>query len=173
MFEKRKIRKAIETLEKAGYRRRDIYVFMIFNFKLSYAEMKKKLPDLSRFEMQCLRRISAVGEVTVRQVQAALPERPGYSTVRKIFERLETKGAIRRVRRDGRAWIYTSIVPASAMIRKEVRRLIDSLFDGQAAPLIAQIADMDELSIEDLREIEKQRVVGDSRRSKSSRRERQ
>jgi predicted transcriptional regulator len=41
------------------------------------------------------------------------------------------------------------------MIRKEVRRLLDALFDGEAAPLVAHLADMNELTLDDLREIEK------------------
>jgi BlaI family penicillinase repressor len=116
--------------------------------------MKQALPDLSRFEMQVLRRLWSHGEATVREVQEALPDAPGYSTVRKIFERLEEKKAVERVRQDGNAWVYRSAVPAPAMIRKEIRRFLDTLFDGSGAPLVAHLADMDALSLEDLEEAE-------------------
>jgi len=114
----------------------------------------RSLPELSRFELQCLRALWARGEASVKDVQAALPEAPGYSTVRKIFERLEEKGAVERVRREGRAWIYRSRVSAPAMIRKEIRRLMDALFDGQAAPLVSHLADMNAISLADLKALE-------------------
>ena len=113
------------------------------------------LPQLSRFELQCLRCLWSAGEGTVRQVHERLDDPPSYSTVRKIFERLETKGAVERVRLEGKAWVYRSTVSASSMIRQEVRRLLDSLFDGSAGELVAQLAEMDEISLGDLRRLER------------------
>ena len=117
--------------------------------------MKRGLPNLSRFEMQCLRRLWSRKEATVRAVHDDIPDPPSYSTVRKIFERLEEKGAIERVRLDGKAWVYRSAVSSSRMIKKEIRQFLDTLFDGSAGPLVSYLADMDALSIEDLNEIEK------------------
>ena len=114
-----------------------------------------RLPDLSRFELQCLRLLWTRGEASVRQLHEDLQDPPTYSTVRKIFERLEEKGAIKRVRREGKAWIYRAAVPRSTMMRKEILRFIDTAFDGSAAGLVAQLAEMNKLGIEDLREIEK------------------
>ncbi len=116
--------------------------------------MSRSLPDLSRFEMQCLRRLWDRGEASVREIHDDLPAEVSYSTVRKIFERLEGKGAVVRVRQEGKAVIYRSRVPASAMIRKEISRFLETLFDGSAAPLISHLADMDVVSLEDLRELE-------------------
>ncbi len=112
------------------------------------------LPDLSRFELQCLRKLWNRGEATVRDIHGDLDDPPSYSTVRKIVERLEEKGAIERVRRESQAWVYRSAVSSSAMLRKEVRRFLDAAFDGAAAPLVAQLADMNEFTVEDLRELE-------------------
>ena len=78
------------------------------------------------------------------------------ATVRKILERLEDKGAVARVRMDGKAVVYRSRVKPSAMIRKEIGRLLDTFFDGAAAPLVAHLADMQAVTIEDLRELEAQ-----------------
>jgi len=116
--------------------------------------MARSLPQLSRFELQCLRRLWSRREATVRQIQQDLPGGPGYSTYRKIFERLEAKGAVERVRLEGRAWIYRSTVSPSGMIRREVRRLIDGLFDGRGGPLIAHLADMEAITLADLRACE-------------------
>jgi predicted transcriptional regulator len=129
-----------------------------------------KVPELSRFELQCLGKLWSLGHASIREVHAALDDAPSYSTVKKIFERLEEKGAVQRVRRDGKAWVYRSTVKPRAMIRKEVRRLLDALFDGEAAPLVAHLADTDELSLDDLREIERTLKQERSARRKTTRR---
>ena len=116
--------------------------------------MKKTLPDLSRFEMQCLQKLWMRREASIRDIHGDLSDPPSYSTVRKIFERLEEKGAVRRERLDGRAWIYRSAVSPPDMIRREIHRLIDMLFDGSAMPLVTHLADMKAVSIEDLQALE-------------------
>ncbi len=113
-----------------------------------------RLPDVSRFELQCLRRLWELGEGTVRQVHSQLPDAPSYSTVRKIVERLEEKGAVRRVRLDGRAWVYRPAVSAAAMLRKEVREFLGVAFDGTATPLVSHLIDMEALTLDDLRLLE-------------------
>ena len=116
--------------------------------------MKKTLPDLSRFELQCLQKLWMRREASIRDIHRDLTDPPRYSTVRKIFERLEEKGAVRRERLEGRAWIYRSAVSPPDMIRREIRRLIDMLFDGAAMPLVAHLAEMEAVSIEDLQVLE-------------------
>ena len=123
-----------------------------------------RVPELSRFELQCLGKLWSLGAGSIREVHESLEEAPSYSTVKKIFERLEDKGAVERVRRDGKAWVYRSVVKPRAMIRKELRRLMDALFDGEAVPLVAHLAEMDELSLEDLREVERTLRQGKSSR---------
>ena len=114
----------------------------------------KTLPDLSRFELQCLRILARIEEATIREIHDELNEPPTYSTVKKIVERLEGKGAVRRVVKRDKAWVYAPTVSAPAMVRKEVRRFLDTLFDGAPAGLIAHLADTDEITLDDLREIE-------------------
>jgi len=136
--------------------------------------LSHSLPDLSRFEIQCLRRLWERGEASVREIHGDLPNAPSYSTVRKIFERLEAKGAVERVGQDGKAVVYRSRVPASAMIQKEISRFLDTLFDGSATSLVSCLADMDAVSLEDLRELEKHLADGqddDREDSRDNRRE--
>ena len=93
---------------------------------------------------------------TVREIRQDLTNPPSYSTVKKIVERLEEKGAVVRVRKAGRAWVYRSSISPSAMIRKEIHRFLETVFDGAASSLIAHLADMKEVTMDDLREIEEQ-----------------
>jgi BlaI family penicillinase repressor len=112
------------------------------------------LPDLSRFELQCLRRLWNRREGTVRDIHRDLRNAPSYSTVRKIIERLEEKGAVKRIRMEGKAWVYRPAVSRSAMVHKEIRRFLDVLFDGAGPALVSQLAEMEEISLDDLRELE-------------------
>jgi len=118
--------------------------------------MTAKLPDLSRFELQCLRLVWERGEASARDVHAALPDPPSYSTVRTILARLEEKGAVVRERREGKAWVYRSELDPAAVRRREVGRFLETLFGGRAGGLVATLADMDALGVEDLRALERQ-----------------
>jgi BlaI family penicillinase repressor len=129
-----------------------------------------RLPDLSRFEWQCLKLLWERGRASARELHEDLGGAPSYSTVRKIIERLEEKGAVERAGRAGKAWVYRPVVSRARMVRKEVRRFLESVFDGSAAPLVAQLADMDELSLDDLRELEGRLEEG-SRKESAGRRE--
>ena len=48
------VKQAIELLEEAGYDREDIYIFMIYNHVLSYAEMKQKLEACRRWRVRVI-----------------------------------------------------------------------------------------------------------------------
>ena len=117
--------------------------------------MARSLPQLSRFELQVLRLLWARSEASVADLHGDIPDAPSYSTIRKIVERLEQKRAIERVRVDGQAVIYRAAVPRTAVIRHEIRRFLDVMFDGSAAPLVAQLAEMDALSLDDLKDLER------------------
>jgi len=48
------VKQAIELLEKAGYERKHIYIFMIYNHALSYREMKQKLEACRRWGVRVI-----------------------------------------------------------------------------------------------------------------------
>jgi len=122
--------------------------------------MARSLPQLSRFELQVLRLLWTRSEASVSELHGDIPDAPSYSTIRKIVERLESKGAIERVRVDGQAVVYRAAVPRTAVIRHEIRRFLDVLFDGAAAPLVAHLAEMDAVTLDDLKELERQITPG-------------
>jgi len=117
--------------------------------------MARTLPQLSRFELQVLRLLWTRNEASVSDLHGDIPDAPSYSTIRKIIERLESKGAIERVRVDGQAVVYRAAFPRTAVIRHEIRRFLDVLFDGSAAPLVAHLAEMDAVTLDDLKHLER------------------
>lgn len=74
-------------------------------------------------------------------------------TVKTLLSRLVEKGAL-KTEADGRRYLYQPTVDEQAYQNKEAGRLIDKLFGGRAAPLVAQLADARGLSDEDIEELE-------------------
>jgi hypothetical protein len=52
------------------------------------------------------------------------------------------------------------------MLRKEIKRFLTVVFDGSAAPLVSQLANMDELTLEDLKAVEEQLAKREAQRRK-------
>jgi len=75
------------------------------------------------------------------------------STVKTMLSRLEAKGVLRHDEH-GRRYLYTPLVAQEKYARSESRRLVDRLFGGRAAPLVAQLAAGDGLSQDDIAELE-------------------
>lgn len=75
-------------------------------------------------------------------------------TVKTLLSRLVQKGAL-ATEPDGRRFLYTPLMARSAYVGGESRRLVDRLFGGRAAPLLAHLADAEALTPEDIAEIER------------------
>ena len=110
---------------------------------------------LSKLELRILEALWAHGKASIREIHGAFPEpRPAYTTIQTIVYRMETKNALRRVQRIGNADIFEPMV-ARDITRNRVLDEILSFFGGQAAPMMAQLADAGRLTPEDVRELEK------------------
>jgi predicted transcriptional regulator len=74
-------------------------------------------------------------------------------TVKTMLGRLLTKGALAH-EEDGRRYLYRPVVARDHYVAGESRRLVDRLFGGRAAPLVAHLAQGDGLSADDIAELE-------------------
>lgn len=74
-------------------------------------------------------------------------------TVKTMLGRLLAKGALAH-EEDGRRYLYRPTVARDAYVAGESRRLVDRLFGGRAAPLVAHLAEGDGLTPEDIAELE-------------------
>ena len=117
--------------------------------------MSRKQPKLARLELQILEVLWALGKASIREIQEKFPEpRPAYTTIQTTVYRLESKGAVRRVRKISNAHIFEPLV-ARDTARHRLLDDILSLFGGRAQPMMAQLAEAGKLTLDDVRELEK------------------
>ena len=75
------------------------------------------------------------------------------NTVKTLLGRLLGKSVIAH-EADGRRYLYRPLVAREDYVAGESQRLIDRLFGGKLTPLVAHLAERDQLSDNDIAEIE-------------------
>jgi predicted transcriptional regulator len=82
------------------------------------------------------------------------PDR-GWSanTVKTLLGRLLSKSVVGH-EEDGRRYLYRPLVARDDYVTGESQRLMDRLFGGRLMPLVAHMAERDELTAQDIAEIE-------------------
>ena len=113
-------------------------------------------PKLSKLEMQIMETLWANGSASIREIQENFPEsdRPAYTTIQTTVYRLETKKAVRRVKKVGNFHIFAAAVSRDAAQRKLIDELL-ALFGGRTQPVMAHLIETGKLTLADVREAEK------------------
>ena len=95
------------------------------------------------------------GTLSATEVCDEVCQQRGWSlaTVKTLLGRLVQKQAI-ATRPDGRRYLYSPLIARSDYVGGESRRLVDRLFGGKAASLVAHLAETEALTEDDLAEIE-------------------
>ena len=93
--------------------------------------------------------------LTAQEVAERIPSDRDWSanTVKTLLGRLLAENAIAH-EEDGRRYRYRPLIARDGYVVGESRRLMDRLFGGRLAPLVAHLAERDELSDDDIAEIE-------------------
>ncbi|QIL19914.1 BlaI/MecI/CopY family transcriptional regulator [Thermomonas sp. HDW16] len=76
------------------------------------------------------------------------------ATIKTLLNRLLNKGAI-AAQREGRRYLYSPLLKREAWVLEESRGLLDRLFDGRVAPLVAHFSEQRKLSRKDIAELRK------------------
>lgn len=94
--------------------------------------------------------------LAAEDVVAALARRQDWqeATIKTLLNRLLKKGAI-RASKDGRRYLYTSVLSRQAWLMDESEGLLQRLFDGRVAPLVAHFSRQRKLSPKDVAELRK------------------
>jgi BlaI family penicillinase repressor len=113
------------------------------------------LPKLTRLELQIMETVWERGASSVREIQEGFPEarRPAYTTIQTTVYRLETKKALRCVKRIGNANIFEAAISRDQAQRTLIDELL-SLFGGRTKPVMAHLIDSGKLTLDDVKEAE-------------------
>jgi BlaI family penicillinase repressor len=98
---------------------------------------------------------AADGPLTAAEVAERIEAGREWSdrTVKTMLARLLAKGILAH-EEDGRRYLYRPTVARDRYAAGESRKLVDRLFGGRAAPLVAHLAHGDGLSQDDIAELE-------------------
>lgn len=107
--------------------------------------------SISDAESLVMRQLWQRSPQTAEDLAATLGALQGWqpATVKTLLNRLLKKGAL-TAERDGRRFLYAPAVPEDAWVADAGLSLIDRLFGGRLAPLVAQFASERKLSADDL-----------------------
>ena len=94
--------------------------------------------------------------LSAEDVVAALADSRQWqeATIKTLLNRLLTKGAI-SASRDGRRYLYSPVLQRQAWVAEQSSGLLDKLFSGRVAPLVAHFSQRGELSAQDIAELKK------------------
>ena len=103
---------------------------------------------LSRRERQIMDALHQRGHATAAEVQAALPEAPGYSAVRALLRILEDKGHVRH-RREGARYVYLPRAKRETARRSALKRVVSTFFQGSVTQAMAALLETAEARLSD------------------------
>lgn len=95
-------------------------------------------PSFTQRELDIMSVLWRVGSGSVSEVREALGESVGYTTVLKLLQILEEKGAVRH-EAEGRAYRYFPLVEPEAAGGTALSRILEKIFGGSAELLLAQL----------------------------------
>jgi predicted transcriptional regulator len=111
---------------------------------------------ISEAEYAVMEALWAKSPLTATEVSEKVADERGWSlaTVKTLLARLVAKKAV-VTEPDGRRFLYTPTIERTDYVGSESRRLVDRLFGGRAAPLVAHLVEAEALTEDDIAEIEK------------------
>ena len=114
--------------------------------------MTERISDAEHAVMEILWRRAPL---TATEVSDALADERSWSlqTVKTLLGRLVGKNVV-GTEADGRRYLYHPLVERDDYVTGESQRLVDRLFGGKVTPLVAHLAETQQLSDKDIAEIE-------------------
>ena len=93
---------------------------------------------------------------SAEDIAVAMAERQDWqlATIKTLLNRLLNKGAI-SAKKDGRRYLYSALLQRSEWQRRQSTDLIDRVFDGNVAPLVAHFSRHRKLAPADVEALKK------------------
>jgi len=94
--------------------------------------------------------------LSAEEVVAALTKSTDWQepTIKTLLNRLLNKRAI-AAQRDGRRYLYRPLLSRDDYVHAQSKSLLDRLFDGRVAPLVAHFSEQRKLSKKDIAELKR------------------
>lgn len=107
--------------------------------------------NIGRVQLEIMRVLWSRGKANAREITDALSEQRAiaHSTVQTLLRQLEEKGTVGHEIRD-RTFIYSPLVAEDRVTRTATRDLIDRLFGGDAAGLVAYLLEQERIPAKEL-----------------------
>ncbi len=117
---------------------------------------RRRSVPLTEVELRLMEIVWASGPATVAQIVEAIPadERPAYNTVQTMMKILERKGYVTH-RAEGRAFVYESVVDRDAAARTALSHVMQRFFGGSPRALALNLIEGDQLTEDELDELER------------------
>ena len=108
--------------------------------------------NISSAESQIMEALWREGPLTPDDLVATVGPANNWArnTVRVLITRLLKKGAIQGAKAEDGRFLYRPLLARSAYVQAESQGLLDRLFEGKLAPLVAHFAEHRNLTPEDL-----------------------
>jgi predicted transcriptional regulator len=112
-------------------------------------------PKLTKLELQIMNALWSSASLSIREIQEAFPEadRPAYTTIQTTVYRLESKNAVRRVKKISNAHIFEAAITRDAAQGRLVDEFL-ALFGGRAQPVMCHLIESGRLTLDDVKEAE-------------------
>jgi BlaI family penicillinase repressor len=113
------------------------------------------MTNISAAESQIMEALWRRGALTPDEIVDAVGPANGRSrnTVRVMITKLLRKGAISSAREADGRFLYRPVLGRADYVQAESQSLLDRLFEGQVAPLVAHFAAHRKLTAEDLEKL--------------------
>lgn len=112
--------------------------------------------QITQAESIVMQELWRTGEASAESlIEAVGPSQNWHeSTIKTLLSRLVKKGAI-AAERDGKRFVYRPVLKQDAWRIEESRGLLDRLFGGKLAPLVAHFGEQGQLSDDDIAALKK------------------
>jgi len=111
---------------------------------------------LTKAEEDIMHFIWSLEPCTVSQILAEMKDPPPHSTVSSVVRILEKKGFVEHVAY-GRTHVYTSVIKKDEYARRSITSIVSDYFDGSVTALLSFLAKKDEISLEDVETLIKEK----------------
>lgn len=118
--------------------------------------MTRKEYDLGSAELDVLKALWDLGPAPVRTVMNHLHEagrNSAYTTVQTLLTRLEQKGFVTSDK-SGLAYVYRARLSRERLSRSRLKTLLEQLYDGAAGPLVLQLVKNEQLTTDEINELQ-------------------